>query len=315
MANPEPADAISRAAEALRGLASHQDETEDPTSRMSFFDHLEELRTRILYALAAIGVGVVLGFSWAEPAYNFLSQPVYDALRAAGLPEKLTYISPLGPARLLISVGLYLGVLIASPVVMYQVWLFVAPGLYRNERKAVTGFLFSSVFLFLAGTAFAYYVMLPITLRFLIGFGAFDPRITPMITMNEYLDFVLVVLLGLGVIFQLPILIFILSLFNIVTPKFLWNNFRYAVLIIAIIAAVVTPTTDVITMGVFMAPMLLLYVVGIGVSAVVVRDKRIAAGEQVTSGAVITGWISLIAILGGLGWAVYRFGWWKRIRW
>ncbi len=95
----------------------------------------------------------------------------------------------------------------------------------------------------------------------------------------------------------------------------MWNNFRYAVLIIAIIAAIVTPTTDVITMGVFMAPMLLLYVVGIGVSAVVVRDKRIAAGEQVTSGAVITGWISLIAILGGLGWAVYRFGWWKRIRW
>lgn len=288
---------------------------DDPTARMSFFDHLEELRKRILHALAAIAVGVVLGFSWAEKAYNFLSRPIYEALKAAGLPETLTYISPLGPARLLISVALYLGVLIASPVVLYQVWLFVAPGLYRNERRAVTSFLLSSVSLFLAGTAFAYYVMLPITLRFLIGFGSFDPRITPMITMNEYLDFVLVILLGLGVIFQLPILIFILSLFGIVTPKFLWDNFRYAVLVIAIVSAVVTPTTDMVTMGVFMAPMLLLYVAGIGVSAVVVRDKRKAAGEQVTSGAVITGWLVLVGGGAALVWAAYHYGWWKALKW
>ena len=312
MANLEPSSALPAApASATR----EHDEPEDSTSRMSFFEHLEELRTRILYALAAIAVGVVLGFSWAEPVYNFLAQPVYDALRAAGMPETLTYISPLGPARLLISVALYLGVVIASPMVLYQVWLFVAPGLYRNERHAVTGFIFSGVLLFFAGTAFGYYLMLPITLKFLIGFGAFDPRITPMITMNEYLDFVLVVLLGLGVIFQLPILIFFLSLFNIVTPRFLWDNFRYAVLVIAIVAAIVTPTTDVVTMGVFMAPMLLLYIVGIGVSAVVVRDKRKAAGEKVTSGAVITGWVVLALAAAGLAWAAYHYGWWKALKW
>ncbi|MBI3404061.1 MAG: twin-arginine translocase subunit TatC [Acidobacteria bacterium] len=287
---------------------------DDPTARMSFFDHLEELRKRIIYSLVAISVGVVVGFSWADQAYNILSRPIYDALRDAGLPEKLNYISPLGPARLLITVGLYLGVVIAAPVVFHQIWLFVAPGLYKNERKAVTGFLISSVFLFLAGTAFAYYVLLPITLKFLLGFAAFDPRISPMITMDEYLDFVLVILLGIGVIFQLPILIFILSIFGLVTPAFLWNNFRYAVLIIAIVAAVVTPTTDVITMGVFMAPMLLLYIVGIGVSAVVVRDKRKAAGEPVASGAKVTGWIVLIILILGLSWAMYHFGWWKLLR-
>lgn len=309
MANLETSEALPDSA----GAAA--EETEDPTSRMSFFDHLEELRTRILYSLAAIGIGVVLGFSWAEPAYRFLAQPVFEALRAARLPETLTYISPLGPARLLISVGLYLGVVIASPVVLYQVWLFVAPGLYRNERRAVTGFLLSSMMLFLAGTAFAYSVVLPIVLRFLIKFGSFDPRITPMISMNEYLDFVLVVLLGLGVIFELPILIFILSLFGIVTPKFLWDNFRYAVLVIAIVSAVVTPTPDAITMLVFMAPMLLLYVVGIGVSAVVVRDKRKAAGEPVSSGPVIAGWIVLLALLAGLAWAAYHYGWWKALKW
>lgn len=315
MAIPDrPEDSAQQPAD-RRADPARPDAPDDPTSRMSFFDHLEELRKRILHALAAIGVGVVLGFSWAEDAYNFLARPIYAALKASGLPETLTYISPLGPARLLISVGLYLGVLIASPFVLYQVWLFVAPGLYRNERRAVTGFLTSSVFLFLAGTAFAYYIMLPVTLKFLIGFGSFDPRITPMITINEYLDFVLVILLGLGIIFQLPILIFILSLFGIVTPKFLWDNFRYAVLVIAIVAAIVTPTTDVITMGVFMAPMLLLYVVGIGVSAVVVRDKRKAAGEQVTSGAVVTGWFVLLTGGAALLWAAYHYGWWRFLRW
>lgn len=307
MANLEQSEALPQA-------ATHSD-AEDPTSRMSFFDHLEELRKRIIQALIGVTVGVVLGFSSAERAYNFISIPIYEALRNSGLPEKLTYISPLGPARLLISVGLYLGIVIASPYVLYQVWLFVAPGLYRNERRAVTGFLTSSVLLFLAGTAFAYYVMLPITLRFLIGFASFDPRISPMITMNEYLDFALVILLGLGLIFQLPILILILSLFGIVTPRFLWDNFRYAVLVIAIVAAIVTPTTDVITMGVFMAPMLLLYIVGIGVSAVVVRDKRIAAGEPVTSGMLITGWISLILAVAALAWSAYHFGWWKLLKW
>jgi sec-independent protein translocase protein TatC len=307
MAKPERSDP-----EAPQQGAS--DDPQDPTARMSFFDHLAELRTRILFALLAVVVGVLLGFRWAEEAYNFLSLPIYVALRESGLPEKLTYISPLGPARLILSVGLYLGIVIASPVVLYQVWMFVAPGLYRNERRATLGFIFSGVLLFFAGMAFGYYGMLPITLKFLLQFAAFDPRISPMITMNEYFDFVLVILLGLGVIFQLPILIFILSVFGFVTPRFLWNNFRYAVLMIAIVAAVVTPTTDVITMLVFMAPMLLLYIVGIGVSAVVVREKRKAAGEAVTHGPVLLGWTVILAGLTALLWAARHFGWWKA-RW
>ena len=253
-------------------------QNEDATSRMSFFDHLAELRRRIFYALAAIGAGMCVGLYYSEPGFEFLARPMLDALRQAGLTEKLIYTSPLGPLRLLLTVGLYLGIVIASPVVLHQLWLFVAPGLYRNERRAVFSFLFAAVFLFLAGTAFGYVVMLPITLRFLISFqGPF----TPMISINDYFDMILVILLGLGVVFQLPVLIFFLSLFGIVTPRFLWNNFRYAVLVIAIIAAVVTPTTDVLTMVIFMAPMLVLYVVGIGVSYMVVRRKRRAEKEGV----------------------------------
>jgi len=283
--------------------ASRRWEREDPTAKMSFFDHLEELRRRIFYALGAIGLGVCLGLYYSNEAFEYLSRPMIQALQEAKLGDKLIYTSPLGPLQLLITVGLYLGVVIASPFVLYQIWLFVAPGLYRHERKAVVSFLMSSVLLFLAGSAFGYYIMMPMTLKFLISFkGPF----TPFISINEYFDMVLVILLGLGVVFQLPILIFFLSLFGIVTPKFLWNNFRYAVLIIAVIAAVVTPTTDVLTMSIFMAPMMALYLLGIGVSYLVVRQKRQAderarAGEQGTGTFIAAAWLlaTSVLLLGG----------------
>ncbi len=246
-------------------------ENEDPTAKMSFFDHLVELRKRIFYSVAAIGVGLCVGLYYSQQGFEFLARPMLAALRDAKLSDRLVYTSPLGPLQLYLTVGLYLGIVLASPVVLYQLWLFVAPGLYRHERRAVMTFMFSSIFLFLAGTAFGYLVMMPVTLRFLISFpGPF----TAMISINDYFNMVLVILLGLGIVFQLPILIFFLSLFGIVTPRFLWNNFRYAVLIIAIVAAVVTPTTDVLTMSIFMAPMIVLYLLGIGIAYFVARRKR-----------------------------------------
>jgi sec-independent protein translocase protein TatC len=181
--------------------------------------------------------------------------------------------------NIIITFGLYFGVVIAAPYVLYQVWLFIAPGLYKHERKAATSFLISTVFLFIAGLSFGYFIMLPYMLDFLTSFqGPFRP----LISINEYFDFILIVLLGLGVIFELPVLIFFLALFGIVTPKFLWNNVRYAILIIAIVAAIVTPTPDATTMLVFMAPMVALYFLGIGVAAMVVRskEKRAAIADQ-----------------------------------
>lgn len=261
MANPSPPDRRSSS------------DSDDATAKMSFFDHLSELRTRLVYSLIAIGLGLVVGLFYADRAYEFLVRPLHKALLQAKLPDHLVYLSPITPIQLYIEVGLYLGVVIASPVVFYQLWLFVAPGLYRNERRAVAVFLSSSVLLFLAGMAFAYFVMLPMTLSFLLSITPAGTY-APMLTMDGSLDLILVILLGLGIVFQLPVLIFFLSLFGIVTPRFLWNNFRYAVLLIAIVAAVVTPTTDALTMTIFMAPMIVLYLLGIGVSALVVRKKR-----------------------------------------
>src|ERR1019366_1301704 len=238
--------------------------------KMSFFDHLVDLRKRIINSAMAIAIGAMIGVSISSKVFGFIALPMRAALRKQNLDDRLVYTSPAGAINLIITLGIYIGVVLAAPVVLYQIWLFIAPGLYKHERKAISVFIFSSLFLFLAGISFGYFVMLPYMLNFLTGFqGPFRP----LISINEYFDFILIVLLGLGIIFELPVLIFFLALFNIVTPKFLWDNLRYAVWIIAVIAAIVTPTPDATTMLVFMAPMVLLYFVGIGVAAMVVRKK------------------------------------------
>ena len=256
-------------------MTAQSDETipaieKEEGGKMSFFDHLVDLRKRLINSAIAIAIGTVIGVSVSEKVIGFISRPMQAALREHHLDDKLIYTSPAGLINIIITFGLYIGVVIAAPFVLYQVWLFIAPGLYKHERKAVTGFVFFSFFLFLAGIAFGYLIMLPYMLDFLIGFqGPFRP----LISINEYFDFILIVLLGLGIIFELPVLIFFLALFNIVTPKFLWKNVRYAILVIAIVAAIVTPTPDATTMLVFMAPMVALYFVGIGVAWMVVRNK------------------------------------------
>ena len=239
---------------------------------MSFFDHLNELRKRIVYSAIAVFAGAIAGVSQSERVIGWITRPIMDALRAVHMEERLYYNSPTGAINIIIKVGLYIGLVIASPVVLYQVWLFIAPGLYKHERKAATLFLVSSVTLFLSGIAFCYFVLLPYTLRFLIGFNL--PYFTPLISIDEYWDLVLILMVGMGLIFQTPILVFFLALFGIVTPGFMLKNFRYAILIIAVVAAVVTPTPDALTMLIFMAPMIGLYALSIGVAAVVVRRKR-----------------------------------------
>ena len=248
---------------------------------MSFFDHLVELRKRLISSLAAIGIGMVAGLAVSKHFINYIIQPMLAALRANHLEQQLYYTSPAAYVSLYISLGFYLGIILAMPWVLYQIWLFVAPGLYKHERRAVASFIVSSMFLFLCGLAFGYFVMLPQVLTYVISF-ANQGSIKPLISLNEYFSLILVVLLGLGVIFELPVVIFILSLFGIVTPKFLLRNFRYAMLLITVTAAIVTPTPDATTMLVFMSPMVALYFIGVLVSYFVLRHKRarsLAEGE------------------------------------
>jgi sec-independent protein translocase protein TatC len=248
--------------------------------QMTFFEHLVELRKRLINSLIAIGIGAFVGVYVAKYVIVYVTRPMLKALSDAHLNPQLIYTHPAGGFNLIITLGIYIGVVLASPVVLYQIWLFVAPALYKHERSAIAGFLFSTVFLFLTGIAFGYFVTLPYMLKFLVTFQIVSlPGVVPMITITEYFDLTLIVLLGLGLVFELPILVFFLTLFGIVTPQFLWKNVRYAILVIAIVAAIITPTPDAMTMLIFMAPMLGLYFVGIAVSAVVVRkkNKRLAA--------------------------------------
>ncbi len=251
---------------------------EEPGGAMTFFEHLSELRKRIVNSLISIGIGAAIGWFLAPHFVNWIVKPMTDALKQAHLDPKLVYSHPAGFLNLLITLSIYLGIVIASPWILYQVWLFVAPALYKHERSAITGFLFSTVFLFLAGIAFGYFISLPYVLRFLISFQG---PVVPLINIDEYFDLILMVLLGLGLVFELPVLIFFLSLFGIVTPKFLMKNFRYAILVIAILAAILTPTPDATTMLVFMAVLVALYFVGVAVSWVVVRrrERRLAPAE------------------------------------
>jgi sec-independent protein translocase protein TatC len=251
---------------------------------MTFFEHLSELRKRIINSLYAIGIGAFVGVYLSKYFVGWINKPILKALADAHLDPKLIYTHPAGGLNLIITVGVYLGIALASPAVLYQIWLFVAPALYKHERGAITGFLFSTVFLFLAGIAFGYFITLPYILHFLVNPGPLfrlQHEVVPMISVNEYFDLILLTLLCIGLMFELPVLIFFLSLFGIVTPKFLWKNFRYAILVIAIASAVAAPP-DALSMLIFMVPMVALYFISIGVSAVVTRrrEKRLAAPAE-----------------------------------
>lgn len=289
MTSNPPDDAIeavpvsTESAAAITPVPAPVVEAEEPGGAMTFFEHLTELRKRLINSLAALVVGAFIGVYLSKYLISWVTKPVVDALSAAGQNPHLFYTHPAGYLNLYLTLGVYLGIVLAAPYVLYQIWLFVAPALYKHERSAISGFVATTFFLFLGGIAFGYKVALPYMLKFLVSFQGPVGPIQPMITTNDYFDLVLMVLLGFGIVFELPILVFFLSLFGIVTPKFLWGNIRYAIAIISIVAAIITPSPDATTMLIFMAPMVVLYLVSIGVSAAVVRrrNKRMAA-EQTT---------------------------------
>jgi len=244
---------------------------------MSFLDHLEELRRRIIYSLIAVAVGFFACWGYAENIYGFMQRPIMDALRHNGMAEKLVYLNPTEPFNLYLKVAALGGLFVTSPFVLYQVWAFISPGLYRHEKRYVTPFMISTVALFLAGGYFGYKLVYPQALEFLIGYGK---QFQPMITIGEYTDLFLVIIIGMGVIFEMPILVFFLALMGIVTAGWMWRNLRYSILVIFIIAAVLTPTTDILNMCIFAAPMVALYVLSIGIAWLVHPKQRRARREK-----------------------------------
>jgi sec-independent protein translocase protein TatC len=238
---------------------------------MSFLEHLEELRARLLHSIYSLVVGSVICFYFHERIYNYLAKPLTDTLRAQGLPDKLVYTNPVDAFNLYIKISIMGGLFVASPFVLWQLWMFISPGLYRNEKKYIWPFVLLTSSLFISGGFFAYKLAFPKALEFLIGFGH---NFQPMVTIHEYWDLAISIMVGVGVVFELPVLILLLSIFGIVTPRFLIKNFRYAVLVTAVLAAAIVPSNDMATIFVVWIPLVGLYVFSIGLSWLVYRRKQ-----------------------------------------
>ncbi|MCS7315989.1 MAG: twin-arginine translocase subunit TatC [Bryobacterales bacterium] len=280
-----------------------EEEEEEQMLRMSFLEHLEELRARIIKALAGIGIAFLFSLIFANKLWLIISEPAADALRQIGIPDpRLAQIKPMEVFSIVwVKLPMLTAIFLASPWVLYQAWAFIAPGLYRRERRWAGPFIVCSAGLFILGGLFAYFVAFRFGLVFLLGIGR-DIRIQPIVSVTEYFDLFVNVILGVGLVFELPVLIFFLTLLRIVSPRFLLRNSRYAILIIVVIAALITPTPDVFNLMLFSVPMVLLYFVGVFASYLLVlhREGRrfpwrkvayAAGGALVAAGAAL--WLAL----------------------
>ena len=241
-----------------------------PTGEMPFLDHLEELRWRIIYSLAAVIVCVGVGFflSVRYDVVGLLARPILPLI-----PEhKLVYTHPSEGFTVILNAAMTFGFVLASPVVIYQVWAFLAPALRQNERRVGLGVLFSGVILFVAGAALAYFVVVPLALPWLFGFAG--PSLVPLITAEDYFSFIFAMVLTFGVSFELPIVILALAALGIVTPQFLTKYRRHAVVLIIIIGAFLTPGDLVWTTVALSVPLYALYELSVFASHLIYRRKQ-----------------------------------------
>lgn len=247
---------------------------------MSFLGHLEELRRRVIYSFLYVVAGLGMCWGFHERIFTILQRPIAVALANHHLDQKLVYLNPTDPFDMYLKISFLAGVFVASPFVLYQVWAFIAPALYRTERRYVLPFMASTVGLFAAGGFFGYKLVYPSALDFLIGFSG---QFMPMITIGEYTNLFLTIIGGLGIVFEMPILVFFLALMGILSAGWMWRNFRYAILVIFIIAAIITPTTDIMNMCIFAAPMIGLYLMSIGIAWFVHPTRRKKRAESTSS--------------------------------
>ena len=242
--------------------------------RMSFLEHLEELRSRLIRMVMGIGVAFVISLTFTDRLWNFVAQPAAQALKTLGYTQSLVITAPMEGFNIIwVKLPIYCALFLASPWIMYQVWSFISPGLYRRERRWAAPFIICSAGLFILGGVFAYFVAFRFGLTFLLGIGRGN-YVMPMVTVSEYFDLFINVVVGVALVFELPVLIFFLTLLRIVSPSFLLNHSRYAILAIFIIAAIVTPTPDVFNLMLFATPMCLLFFVGIFASYLLVLSRE-----------------------------------------
>jgi sec-independent protein translocase protein TatC len=247
-------------------------EDDDAAGKMSFLDHLDELRRRIIYAALSLAVGVAIAFFFIDDIFDFIMRPL-QAMLPAG--QTMIYTEPTEAFMLYIKIALIAGLVIASPAVMTQVWLFIAPGLYVHEKKWAIPFILMSTVCFVGGAAFSHYVVFPLTWLFFSNFTTdiltFMPRIQPAFSIYLRL------LLAFGIVFQLPTIVLFLARMGVLTARFMIRNIKYAILGIVIISALVTPDGGGVSLVAMSGPLLLLYIFSIGLAWMFGKKRTIEA--------------------------------------
>ena len=235
-------------------------DAESELPKMTFLDHLEELRRRLVISFIAVGVAFFACWAFAEKIFGFIQAPLTRFLPPG---DKLAYTRLTAPFFLYMKVSFFTGLFVASPVLLLQLWLFVAPGLYKKERRLAAPFIIFGTVFFILGGYFGYRYLLPATCSFFVETGK---QFKQMVTVDDYFSFASTIIMATGLVFETPIIIFFLARLGIVTPAFLLQKFKYAVVFSFIVAAVVTPTPDMVTQSALAIPMILLYLIGVAVA-------------------------------------------------
>ena len=237
-------------------------------AKMSFLDHLDELRKRLIYSVYALVFGCVIAFAFINRIFAFVMEPLQKMLPAGGT---LIYTQGGEAFMLYVKIGALAGLVIAIPIILWQVWQFIAPGLYSHEKRFAIPFVLFSTIFFLIGALFSHYVAFPWTWMFFISFQT--PYMTFMPKISEAFSLYVTMLLGFGLIFQMPTIVMFLARMGVVTAGFLIRHTKYAVLIIFIVAAVISPGTDVVSQCLMAGPMLALYGLSIIVAWIFAKRK------------------------------------------
>jgi len=311
---PEEQSLLGRLTNIFGGSAPNlpkpDEDEEEGMARMSFLGHLEELRHRILMIVYGMVGAFCFALLFRNQMWYVVQKPATDVLKHLGVvPPELSQIGVMDVFQITwMKLPLVAAIFLASPWILYQVWAFIAPGLYKHERRWAVPFVMSSAGLFIIGGFFAYFVIFRFGLEFLLGLGL-GHGIRPVVSMTDYFDLFVDVMLSVGIIFEIPVLLFLLTLIRVVSPRFLIKHSRYAIMIIVVLAAVITPTGDVFNLTLFATPMILLFYIGVFASYLLVlkrESKKFPWAKFITWVLVVLAVIAIISWVGGQYFG-YRF--------
>ncbi|UCD16305.1 MAG: twin-arginine translocase subunit TatC [Candidatus Zixiibacteriota bacterium] len=240
-----------------------QDFDSKPEGDMPFLDHVEELRWRLIKSIIAVAVMGIIAFIFADRLYSFVTVPLGDT--------RLHFTEVTGSFYAYLKLAFFVGIIAAAPIVLYQLWSFVGPGLYESEKRAVIPMVFFSFLLFLIGASFCFFIVLPIAIQFLLGYG--EGVLTPIITVSSYISFAGLMILAFGVAFELPVVGYFLGRIGLVTPRFMSKGRAYAIVVMLIAGAVLSPP-DIFTQVLLAVPLILLYEITIIIVKMTGRKKQ-----------------------------------------